>query len=282
MRQIMVVTNLLIFSLSVFGQQSKSLRTPSSFFPKNKAKILVVGTFHMDYPNLDVIKVTDEDKIDVLIEPKKSELTDLINYIKTFKPTKIAIEAFPSWHATEKLKKYKKGSFRNERDERFQIAMRLANELKLDTLYSVDAQSFDGEIEKLDSAFYQKLIKDFDFQSNDPYGDMYKEFYTYVNKQVTKMTLLDYFKYLNSEEIHKLDYGGYLIGDFKLDQYRGADILSVWWYNRNLRIFRNIQEITNRADDRILVLFGNSHASILRQLIECTPEYEYVDFNQLK
>lgn len=200
---------ILLFSLSVFGQHTETTREPSSFFPEERAQVLVVGSFHMDYPNLDVIKITDEDKIDVLAEPKKTELTELIDYIKVFKPTKIAIEADPEWRATEKLNEYKRGQYRNERDERFQIAIRLASELNL-------------------------------------------------------------------------DYGGYLIGDFKLDSLRGADILSIWWYNRNLRIFRKLQEITTSANDKKLVVFGNGHASILRQLIECSPEYEYIDFNSLK
>jgi hypothetical protein len=273
---------ILLFSLSVFGQQTETTREPASFFPKERAQVLVVGSFHMDYPNLDAIKTTDEDKIDVLAEPKKTELTELINYIKIFKPTKIAIEADPEWRATEKLDDYKRGKYRNERDERFQIAIRLASELNLDTIYSIDAESFDPQIEKLDSAYYNRLIKDFDFESDDPYLKMYKEFYEYTNKLVSKMKLIDYFKYINSEDYHKLDYGGYLIGDFKLDSLRGADILSIWWYNRNLRIFRKLQEITTNTDDRILVVFGNGHASILRQLIECSPEYEYIDFNSLK
>ena len=266
---------------SVFCQKPEVAREPSSFFPKEKAQVLVVGTFHFDYPNLDVVKISDENKIDVLVEPKKTELTEVIDHIKTFKPTKIAIEAFPNWNATEKLKKYKNGGYRNERDERFQIAMRLATELALDTLYSIDAESFDPEIEKLDSTYYQRLIKDFDFESNDPYQKMYRDFYDYSNTIVTKMNMLDYFKYINSKEFHKVEYGGYLIGDFKLDNLRGADILSIWWYNRNLRIFRKLQEITSSTNDRILVLFGNGHASILRQLIESSPEYEYIEFNDL-
>ena len=266
---------------SSFGQKPEIAREPSSFFPKEKAQVLVVGTFHFDYPNLDVVKILDENKIDVLLEPKKTELTEVIDYIKTFKPTKIALEAFPSWNATEKLKKYKNGGYRNERDERYQIAMRLATELDLDTLYSIDAESFDPEIEKLDSTYYQRLIKDFDFESKDNYQKMYRDFYDYSNTIVTKMNMLDYFKYINSKEFHKVEYGGYLIGDFKLDNFRGADILSIWWYNRNLRIFRNLQEISTGTNDKILVLFGNGHASILRQLIESSPEYDFVEFNNL-
>lgn len=254
----------------------------SSFFPKDKAKVLVVGTFHFDYPNLDANKIESEDKIDVLAEPKKSEVTDLVNYIKKFKPTKIAIEAFPNWKAAEKLKKYKSGEYRKERDERFQLGMRLVNELKLDTIYSIDAESFDNDLIKLDSIYFQKMFKDFDFESSDKYNAMYKKWYDYEDKLPKETNLLKYFKHLNSRETQNFGYGAYLIGDFKLDNGRGADILSIWWYNRNLRIFRKLQEITENSKDRILVIFGVGHASVLRQLLESSPEYEFVEFDSLK
>lgn len=282
MKQKLLTTILLINSIIVFGQKNDEIKNSSTFFPKEKTKVLVVGTFHFDYPGLDVVKTEDKDKIDVLTEPKKSEITELVNYIKKFKPTKIAIEAFPNWKATEKLRKYKNGEYKEKRDERFQLAMRIANEIKLDTLYSIDAESFDNDLVKLDSVYLKKLFKDFDFESNDKFEKMYIDLFNYEEKFPTKTNLLKYFKHINSEEYHKLGYGAYLVGDFKLDNQRGADILSIWWYNRNLRIFRKLQEITESSTDRILVIFGNGHVSILRQLLESSPEYEFVEFDKLK
>jgi hypothetical protein len=116
MKQKLLTTILLINSIIVFGQKNDEIKNSSTFFPKEKTQVLVVGTFHFDYPGLDVIKTEDKDKIDVLTEPKKSEITELVNYIKKFKPTKIAIEAFPSWKATEKLRKYKNGEYKEKRD----------------------------------------------------------------------------------------------------------------------------------------------------------------------
>jgi hypothetical protein len=254
----------------------------SSFFPKEKAKVLVVGTFHFDYPNLDVNKTADNDKVDVLTEPKKSEVTELVNYIKKFRPTKIAIEATPDWKANEKLKKYKAGEFREERDERYQLGMRIANDLKIDTLYSVDAESLDNELAKLDTAFFQKLFQDFDFKNDDKYNQLYTKWFDYETKLPAKTNLLSYVKRINSRESHQLNYGAYLVGDFKLDNQRGADILSIWWYNRNVRIFRKLQEITETPEDRILLIFGNGHAAVLRQLLESSPEYQFIEFDSLK
>lgn len=275
-----IIYGLLCIALP-FQNSFAQLMPPDGFFPKQKTPVLVVGTFHFDYPGLDAHKTADNDKIDVLKEPKKTEITELVNYIKQFKPTKIAIEAFPGWHATEKLRQYKSGEFRNKRDERFQLGMRLAAEMNLDTLYSIDQEAMEEDLSRMDANYTKRLFKDFDFQSNDPYETMFKQWYSYEDKLPARMNLLAYFKRINSRNAHQLGYGAYLVGDFKLADNRGADILSVWWYNRNLRIFRQLQRITEPGRDRILVIFGNGHACILRQLLECSPEYQFVSFDSL-
>jgi len=285
----MKLISLLIIPIILFScsQKNESIAEPklkpaSEYFPKKKTKVLVVGTFHLDYPGLDVNKTADEDKIDVLVEPKKSEVTEVVEYIKAFKPTKIAIEAFEDWKATDKLRGYNEGRYRDERDERFQIAIRLASELKLDTLYSINATSYDEDLAKLDSIYFEKLFRDFDFQSDDPYNAYYREWYKEEARNIPNINLLEYFKHMNSRESHQYGFGVYLVGDFKLDHGRGADILSIWWYNRNLRIFRKLQEITENTNDRILMIFGNGHAEILRQLLESSPEYEFIEFDNLQ
>lgn len=261
--------------------KKQDYKTAKDFFPKEKVQVLVVGTFHFDYPGLDAHMTEEEDKIDILKEPKKSELNELVEYIKEFKPTKIAIEATPSWNATEKLKKYKRGDYQEERDERFQLGMRIATELGLDTLFSIDGGTMAQDIEKLDSAYSADLWKDFDFESDDPYQKYLTAWLEADDKMALEMNMLEYFKLINSRETHQYDYGAYLIGDFKLNDDRGADILSFWWYNRNVRIFRKLQTIVNGPEDRILVIFGNGHAAVLRQLIECSPEFEFIEFGSL-
>lgn len=271
----------LFFSCSNKNKDQQYIKPVTDYFPKEQAKVLVVGTFHLDYPGLDAHKTADEDKIDVLIEPKKSEVTELVEYIKKFKPNKIAIEAYDSWNATEKLKQYKKGELRDKRDERYQIAMRIANEMQLDTLYAIDSGSMADDLEKIDSSYTKALFKDFDFQSDDIYEQYFKNWLKEDDKIIPKVNLLDYFKYANSKESHQYGYGFYLIGDFKLDNERGADILSSWWYNRNLRIFRKLQLITESPNDRILLVFGNGHAAVLRQFLEASPEYQFIEFDSL-
>jgi len=277
----LLIVSILFFSCSNQNKDQQNIKAVSGYFPKEQAKVLVVGTFHFDYPGLDAHKTSDEDKIDVLKEPKKSEVTELVNYIKKFNPNKIAIEAFENWNATEKLNQYKNGDHRDKRDERFQLAMRIAKELELDTLYAIDASTMAEDLEKMDSSYTNALFKDFDFQSEDVYHQYVKDWLGNEDKIIPKVNLLEYFKHINSKASHQYGYGAYLVGDFKLDNERGPDILSVWWYNRNLRIFRKLQLITENSNDRILLVFGNGHAAVLRQFLEASPEYEFVEFDSL-
>ena len=261
--------------------QETDFPSPSEYFSEPKSEVLVLGTIHFDYPNLDAIKTSQEDQLDVLSEKKQREITELIDYIKRFQPTKIAIEAWDSFKATEKLRRYKKGDYRDKRSERYQLGMRLATELDLDTLYSIDTEPMIADLANMDSTYVAKMAENYDFQSSDPFHQMSTEYLNAVNKLPAKMNLLQYFKKLNSLEHHQYVLGTYLTGDFKLDEQRGADVLSIWWYNRNLRLFRKIQEMNTGNNDRILVIFGVDHAAILRHLIESSPEFEFIEFNNL-
>lgn len=262
-------------------QENLDLKAPSYFYPSKRTQVLVVGTFHFNYPGLDEHKTSDEDKIDVLKEPKKSEVTELVNYIKQFNPNKIAIEARSSWQAGKKYREYKSGLHQDKRDERYQLGMRLARVVKLDTLYSVDASSLQRDLAKKDSVLLDSLIEDIVWDAPDPYWDMAEKWFAYDDKLVKEISLLDYFKYMNSKEHHQYGYGLYLSGAFATGNGQGADRLSIWWYNRNLRIFSNIINITEKPDDRILVIMGNGHAAVLRQLFEASPQYEFVEFDSL-
>jgi len=263
-------------------KDNDNLKTAKEFFPKERAKVLVVGTFHFDYPDSDAHKTNEKDKLDVLKEPKKSELKELIDYIKSFQPNKIAIEADSSWLATQKYQKFKNGELRNDRDERVQLGMRIAHELSIDTLYAIDAWSMAQDIQKRDSVYTNELWKDYDLIGNSSEEAGAKNWLKYEDSLKNKISLLEYFKRMNSAEFHKYGYGIYLQGDFKLGQYKGADIISYWWYNRNARIFRNLQEVITSTNDRVLVIFGNGHAPLLRHLISSSPEMEFVEFDNLR
>lgn len=167
-----------------------------------------------------------------------------------------------------------------------QLAFRLMKRFELDTLYGCNAPGLSYNMENhKDSmvlkAFLEEIFAGYDWKSDDPMDKRYDEFYDFDDQMTKELPLLEYFKYLNSEPVVQRYHGAYLIGDFKTDDYRGADALALYWYSRNLRIFRNIQRVVDDPNDRVLVLFGAGHSTILKQQFMATPEFELIEFNEL-
>jgi hypothetical protein len=262
-------------------ESKEPIKNPSDFFLDEKAKVLVVGTFHFTYPGLDGHLTDSSDQIDVLSEKRSREVIELVNYIKKFKPNKIAVEAYDKDRLTEKLREYKNGKLELPRGEEYQLGFRIAKDFNLDTIYALENGAIINEIWGFNGAYFDSLRKDYDYKSSDPMDSLKNEWYNYQDKLLNQVSLLEYIKHHNSKEYHEYDYGTYLYGDFKLDEHRGPDFLSLYWYNRNLRIFRKLQNITDSKDDRILIIYGNAHAALLRQFLTCSPEYEFVEFNKL-
>jgi Family of unknown function (DUF5694) len=274
------------FLLTSFFLQAQKIKDPDEFLiPKgvdSLPKIFLLGSFHFEYPNLDANKVDKSKQIDILSVQKQKELKILLDYIALFKPTKICVEAPEKWNAMNKYKIYKTGKELG-RDEVQQIAFRLMDRFKLDTVYCVDASTIADDLsESKDSIiirpYIDEIFKDYTFKAISTY----KKWFEYETEQSLKVPLFEYFKYYNSQKRFLRDYGYYLMGEFKNGKYNGADALATYWYDRNLRIFRNIQRIATSSNDRILVLFGAGHISILDQLLKSTPEFNYIKFDDLK
>jgi hypothetical protein len=81
----------------------------------------------------------------------------------------------------------------------------------------------------------------------------------------------------------KSDLGTYLLGIFKYEtkdnKFFGPDFVTGWWFNRNLRIFRNIQKINTKPTDRVLVIFGAGHMNLLNLFFDSSPEYKLLRVN---
>ncbi|MBB6130282.1 DUF5694 domain-containing protein [Mucilaginibacter lappiensis] len=269
--------------LHVGAQQIKS---PDDFLIGHDSlpKVFMVGMpFHFSYPNHDTYKIDKSKQVDILSPQKQKELKELLNYIAKFRPTKIAIEGSSKWNAMAKYREYKAGKSKPQPDETYQIAFWLMDKFKLDTVYTADAGNIVVDLYKsADSTKYKpyldSLTKDYDYAAND----RYRAYYDYQTTVALKFPLLQVFKNMNSPKVLQRYYGAYLLGDFKLGNFRGADAMATKWYDRNLRILRNIQRLTTSPKDRILIIFGMAHVAILDNLFTSLPEYEYIKFNDLK
>ena len=125
-------------------------------------QVLLVGTFHFGYPGLDTHKTKDEYKLDILSDQRQEELRELLDYIKKFKPSKIMIETSSNTgYLMNRMRRWQKGEEELRRDEGDQIAIRLAHELQLDTIYGIDAPSLMSDMfYSKDSTLFQNYFAD--------------------------------------------------------------------------------------------------------------------------
>ena len=59
----------------------------------NVSKVLLIGSWHFNYPGLDANKTDEKNKINIYSKQRQKELAELIEYIAKFNPTKIMVES---------------------------------------------------------------------------------------------------------------------------------------------------------------------------------------------
>jgi Family of unknown function (DUF5694) len=247
------------------------------------SKVLLLGTFHFGYPNLDGHKTDSSKFIDVKSPQRQMEIEELAEVIRRFKPTRIYVESSHQPWIDSLYKEYLNGSYQLGRNEIFQLGFRIARQMNHTQLYAVDTWPFSNEHYKrfpiIDSLWNDNSAVD---SLRDNYwAAQYKTFYDVGDSVELVLTMLENFLLMATPEVVQRMHGHYLASGFAKESTAGADILSLWWYNRNLRIFNNILRTKPAANDRIVVLFGNGHTPILKHCFYSSPEFEVVELKTL-
>ncbi|HEX2036992.1 MAG TPA: DUF5694 domain-containing protein [Chloroflexota bacterium] len=110
----------------------------------------------------------------------------------------------------------------------------------------------------------------------------YFRLWDHWDARMPRLSLQEMLLEMNTEESTVRGHGLYLVDAFKVGdagEYPGVDGVTAW-YNRNLRIFANLQRITERAEEKILLVVGAGHLAILRHCVQASPEYDLVEVQQ--
>lgn len=248
-----------------------------------KTEVMTLGTFHFNFPNLDVTQIDKSDQIDVLEPTYQKEIETIVSKISEFQPTIIVIERQPSeQHYTDSVfEQYLSGNYQLKRGEEEQLGFRLAKRSGLKKLYCADEWgNFNGRIDSIINGKDSVEAKRFEtYFENDP--DSSKRF---KSTPIFKTKgILAALRQANDETNIKKSLGNYLIGLFKYESlehdFTGVDFETGRWFSRNLKIYRNIQRIETSSSDRILVIFGAGHLNLLNYFFDCSPEYTLVKAN---
>lgn len=224
-----------------------------------RPEVLVLGTYHMGNPGRDIHNMHADD---VLATKRQQEIVQLIEVLKRFHPTKIAIEGdVGSQKIAQQYSDYLAGRYTLSRNEIDQIGYRLAKELGHQAIYPVDEE---GDFPWQRVVNYAKAngIPDKLDIINTGWAAMVKEQGEFLESH----SVLEMFEFMNSDARTARDMGYYFavsrLGDPY--DYAGPDLLAAW-YQRNIRIYHNIVKLIDSPNDRILVIYGAGHLGWLRQ-----------------
>ncbi|HWW15932.1 MAG TPA: DUF5694 domain-containing protein [Candidatus Dormibacteraeota bacterium] len=224
-----------------------------------RPEILVLGTYHMANRGRDIFNLQADD---VLSPKRQQEMAQVIEALKKFHPTKIAIEAdIESQVAGQKYSDYLAGKYTLSRDETDQIGYRLAKELGLHAVYPVNV---DGEFPVQRVSNYAKATgraEKFDAIMAAA-GARVKE----QDEFLRSHTVFEMLEYINSDAMVAKDVAVYYasIPFGEPGDYAGSDLVALW-YQRNIRIYHNIVALIDSPSDRILVIYGAGHLGWLQQ-----------------
>lgn len=266
----MVNRSVLIFALAMGSAITALAQQAAAEKPATlaaRAQVLVLGVYHMSNPGRDIFNMKADD---VLAPKRQAEIAELIEVLKRFHPTKIAIEAdIWSQRVGREYSDYVVGKYTLSRNEIDQIGYRLAKELGHHAVYPVDV---DGEFPMQRVVNYGKASgrsKEVDRLMGE-IGGMVKAQDQYLASHTVLETLL----YMNADDKVAEDVGFYYrqahFGE--PGDWAGADLVSDW-FRRNMRIYSNIAQLVDSPNERVLVIFGAGHLGWLRHDFASDPSF---------
>jgi hypothetical protein len=236
-----------------------------------RISVLLLGTYHFANPGLDAVQVQVSD---VLTPEKQSEIIEIVESLSQFQPTKVAVEvnAAKMDALNQEYSNYVAGKHDLTRNEVQQFGFRLAAKFVHPRIFAIDdlgtSLPFDEALEyanQYDPEFVPKVeqyIKDMESKAND------------LQSTATVRQILAHY---NHPDNLKSDHSFYLsfakLG--AMNTFIGAEFLTAW-YDRNIRIFANLQSIATEGD-RIAVFYGSGHTPILNELIRSSENMDLLD-----
>ncbi len=264
----------LLTLLSGYGQEHSKNEDPSE---KDSLGIPVLNlaTFHMrPTPDENSVEFDNSDQ-EALIETRY-----ISKQIAKFKPTVICVEIEPSENKKLNLA-YNKFVTDSISDSSYAgeinlLAFEIGRLCKVDSIYGINHKmNYDYNIN-------DKITNTLDPITFDAY---YKNpLLSAPNKvaQLNDMNTLDKLRTINEEDF--LDFliienADMLTHVGSKNNFEGADEAAKF-YQRNLRMYSNLNRVPVTRKDRILIIMGGSHTAFFREFLKRSPKYRLVNIDE--
>ncbi len=217
----------------------------------DKIRVLNFGTAHLGQTtdaNASMINLGD---------PKEqADLKKMVEKLAEFKPTVILLELEPgnNDYIDETYKEYKIDQTKrlNYSDEMNSIGLEVARLSGTERIYGIDSQmGFDypslvemANSNKADSLFVANMMDYYKYVNSLELREQFAE----MNRPETKMRTFDFYNFLATQHSE--------------NNYEGAKVISEF-YERNLRMYTNLNDLKLSKEDRVFILAGATHTAYL-------------------
>ncbi|MBK8779979.1 MAG: hypothetical protein IPO25_22220 [Saprospiraceae bacterium] len=263
-----------------YSQAIKNL--PGS--PSPHHKVLILGSPHFDLSN-NASDWKPKTEVDMLGSKKQLEIEQIVLQLKAFNPTRICIEWLPEMDSLfqKRYQDYLKGTWQLKAGEYYQVGFRLAKMMDHKKLFCIDNKPKQPESLLEIDDWEQYKAQQSEASEMATYDSLNERFNQYVDSVQYLMSLKNYLQFVNSEEMKaarkRIWFTG-LVHAGNKSTYAGAD-LTGHWYQRNTRIFSNIKKLCAEPEERILVIIGFGHASILEEMFKASQQFEVVPISSV-
>ncbi len=243
-----------------------------------KIQVLNFATFHMGSTSDATSTEFDEND-----QKNQKDAKAISTMIAQFKPTIICVEV--PWEKNESLDQEYKAFLANpEKPTTYYgevglVAFEVGRLSKLTKIYGIDHKM------GYNYMIGQEIENAIDPKTHDAYyADPFKST-PELAVNMDSLSLLDKLKLTNNPTF--LDFLITVNADMLAfagteNGFEGADEAAKY-YQRNLRIYSNLNRIPMTQDDRVFILSGGSHTAFLNEFMNRSPKYETVDvFDYLK
>lgn len=267
-----------LFSCSEKNTDTSSVDQEQDTQSYDKVQVLNFGTFHMGFTN-------DANKTEFDEEDKKNQqrVHAIAEKLSDFNPTVILVEQEPKYN--EKIQQEYR-NYVNNPDTVFKnpseielLAYELGRLSETERIYGIDHKM------GYNYRIGQQIDNQIDPEWHDKYYEDPKSFYPSIDVNKDSLSLSGKLKLMNKDRY--LDFLITVNADMLThagteNGYEGADEAAKY-YQRNLRMYSNLNRIDLDEDDRVFILMGASHTAFFRDFMSRDPKYKMVDtFNYLK
>ncbi len=273
---------LIVLTASLTGASPcVALQASPPIWPEEPHELLVLGTFHFQDAGLDSYRPQFD--VDITSPARQAEVRSLVDRLASFRPTKVAVEVSPQdqlW-LDSLYAAFRNGSAALGPSEVFQIGFRLAARMGHDRVYGVDAKRrfYEPWVDPDSIAVVHGQQHMLDPEINL----LYQRQHEWDDRAKVGRSLTEHLRYVNEPEQVLRSHGQYLIDGFEVgmgDEYPGVDARTAW-FNRNLKIFANIQRLLELERERIVLIIGSGHLAILQHSAKASPQFRLVDVSRV-